>query len=251
MGVLSKLFQVYVGIIFFGTYIFLIFPLQYLALRFWGEKGHVFAHRCNVLWGRILFTGMFLRIKTQGLERLTPGKQYIFVSNHRTYLDIPVVHVAIPVFFRFLGKIELTKAPLFGYMFRRVHIAVDRGSRMGTAKSMALSRKALRNGDNLFIFPEGTTRQKSLHELGPVQAGAFALAVQQKTEIVPVTLLNASKALDRKFHARPFVRIDVIIDEPVDGAAYSTENFEAFQQQIVSTINSRLRAHYLPQPAKV
>lgn len=249
MGALKKLFQVYVGLIFFGSYIFLIFPMQYVALRFWKEKGHVFAHRCNVLWGRILFAGMFTRIKVEGLSHLDPGKHYIFVSNHRTYLDIPVVHVAIPVFFRFLGKIELTKPPLFGYMFRRLHIAVDRGSRLGTAKSMALSRRALQNGDHLFIFPEGTTRQKSNAELGPVQAGAFALAVQQKTEVVPVTLLNASKALDRKFNARPFVKITVIIDKPVDGASFTEETFSEFQEQVVSTINRRLRAHYLPETA--
>src|ERR1700742_2985381 len=86
-----------------------------------------------------------------------PDKRYVFVSNHISYLDIPMILQAIRRnSFRILGKAEMTRIPLFGYIYSRAVVLVDRTTSAGRSRSVRELKSMLAIDRSVFIFPEGT-----------------------------------------------------------------------------------------------
>src|SRR5690606_33276256 len=82
------------------------------------------------------------------------SKQYVFCPNHTSFLDIPLMGFT-PVYFVFVGKSSIAKVPLFGYMYRKLHVTVDRNSLKSKYVTIERSKKAIDEGKSLVIFPEG------------------------------------------------------------------------------------------------
>ncbi|MFO0486553.1 MAG: lysophospholipid acyltransferase family protein, partial [Sphingobacteriia bacterium] len=208
----------------------------------WGDR---IAHYANTVWG---YYGMLI-----GLCWVTPirhgrlprGHTYIYMSDHRSYMDIPACHVAFFRFFRYIGKAELGKIPLFGLMYRRLHIMLDRSSPVARARSLQLAAQALKQGDSLFIFPEGTTRHPDPKTLLPFQEGAFALAIKTKTPIVPVAWIGNRKMLsgDGSFRMRPFVHIRAHIHPPIPTKDLDLSQVTALQEQVRGWIQHQITTH--------
>lgn len=114
-------------------------------------------------------------------------KKCIIVSNHATYLDALNLYVAIPTYFRPLGKIELKQFPLFGFIYQQVAVMVDRSSAHSRAKSMRIMWRVLKHESSILIFPEGTFNETH-QPLLPFYDGAFRLAVNTQTPIVPIIM---------------------------------------------------------------
>lgn len=123
-------------------------------------------------------------------EPPAPHKQYVFVANHISYLDIPLIlRVVRGRAFRILGKAEMRKVPIFGYIYSRAVVMVDRSSPDQRSKSARELINVLRQGVSVFIFPEGTFNETHAPLKG-FYDGAFRIAIETQTPIKPVLFLD-------------------------------------------------------------
>ncbi len=130
-----------------------------------------------------------------------PGKQYVFIANHISYLDIPMILQAVRRnSFRILGKAEMAKVPLFGYIYRRAVILVDRNSANGRSKSVRELKSLLNAGISIFLFPEGTFNETG-GLLKEFYDGAFRIAIETQTPLQPILFPDT---LDRMFYSSVF-----------------------------------------------
>ena len=109
------------------------------------------------VWARSLLAIAGVKVKVEGLEKLTPGASYVFASNHLSYMDTPVILTHIPADFRFMAKDGLFKIPLLGtHLGQAGHIPVPREDPRAAVKTMTLAADTIRSRNiSILIFPEG------------------------------------------------------------------------------------------------
>jgi 1-acyl-sn-glycerol-3-phosphate acyltransferase len=184
MKVFRYLWAIYFLVCF--TIVFLLlYPVFWLLLR--NEKHFPKAHSLRRYWGKLLILVTGLNGKTYYEEALDSKATFIFTPNHYSYLDILTVNTLMPFYFNFMAKQELAKIPLFKIFFKDLDIPVNRKNRVEAAKSYNKGIERLKNGVSLLIFPEGgiTTDEPSLSKF---KLGAFKMAIETKTPIVPISL---------------------------------------------------------------
>ncbi|HTF80466.1 MAG TPA: lysophospholipid acyltransferase family protein [Cytophagales bacterium] len=115
------------------------------------------------------------------------GKTYIYVANHSSYLDIPLMYLLTRGNVAFLGKSSLGKVPLFGYLYKRLHILIDRKKRDSKIEAVDQCRERLEMGHSIIIFAEGTI-PTTTPVLSDFKDGAFRLAIEKQIPIIPVTI---------------------------------------------------------------
>lgn len=171
-----------------------IFPLVILA-SFLGKYtgGNLINKLCSV-WA-IVGTFLWLMPNTTYNRKHVKNKTaVIYVLNHNSFLDIPLMmKIFYNINIRVLAKSELAKVPIFGYIYKRAAIMVDRSSDEARAKSIENLKEMLSKNISVAIFPEGTFNMSSA-PLKEFYNGAFKIAVETQTPIQPILLLNA---LDR------------------------------------------------------
>jgi 1-acyl-sn-glycerol-3-phosphate acyltransferase len=169
------------------------FPFIMLAVPF-GVKGGNFIYKVCKYWAGTWY--IFAGIKHKELYEAPHDitKQYIFVANHISYLDIPPIVVTAKQPIRVLGKYEMVKIPVFGWIYRAAVILVDRRDAERRAKSVRALKAAVKHGISIFIFPEGTFNEteKPLKEF---YDGAFRIAIETQTPIKPLLFIDTIKRL--------------------------------------------------------
>ena len=118
-----------------------------------------------------------------------PNSEYIFIANHIAYIDAPIVISSIKHHFRPLGKYELLKVPIFGFIYKFCVITVNRSNPEDRARSLADLRKILSHGISILVFPEGTFNMTD-SPLKDMYDGAFKLAIETGKKIQPILLLD-------------------------------------------------------------
>ncbi len=166
---------------------FILFPFFLIIIQ--NKKWHKYYYYLAKTWAKVFYVMIGIKIKIIGLENIQK-KPLIFCANHFSYLDIPLLTYCIPHFFVFVGLHNLGKIPLFGYMYRNIHILVNRASLKDRYRSFQDTQNAIKEGKSLVIFPEGGIWTTDFPLLSPFKDGAFRLALQTKTDILPVTLVN-------------------------------------------------------------
>ena len=144
-------------------------------------------------WGFSLFT--FLWFSAKG-KKIDTSRAYIYVGNHSSFLDAVAIVICIPQAFSPLGKIEMLKIPVFSWIYKRLVVLIDRSSRESRDRSVAELRKDLADGQSILIFPEGTMNTSD-QPLNPFYDGAFRLAIETQTPILPFAILNSRMHLPR------------------------------------------------------
>jgi 1-acyl-sn-glycerol-3-phosphate acyltransferase len=201
MKLLLRIYSIYVYLIFIVAFILFIPVILLLSQK---RSVHKSALKINTYWSRFFFHLIFIPVRYRFEEKLDKKKNYIFCANHFSYLDIPVV-AGLPLPFKFIGKSSITRVPIFGYMFKKLHITVNRENIKSRGESLKRSLEALQNDFNVFFFPEGGILTKTPPEMVSFKDGAFRLAVEQSVPIVPVTLPDNYKILpdDESYLLRP------------------------------------------------
>ncbi len=202
------------GFLVFISAMILVFPLILLiSALFKKKKAQDIIFLFLKIWAWIFSVLCFFPVRTRGRERLDPDKACIYVCNHNSYLDAIVVVLAIPGSFKPLGKIEMVKTPIFGMIYRRVVVLIDRKNQESRARSVEELKIDLSNGQSILIFPEGTMNRSDA-PLSEFYDGAFRLAIETQTAIVPMVILNARKLLprDKPLAVRPGVLECVFAD---------------------------------------
>ena len=145
-------------------------------------------------WSRVLLFIAGVKLEIEGLEKIDPKGSYVFVSNHVSYMDTPVVLGHIPLQFRFLAKKSLFSIPLLGYHLKRAgHIPVPRENPRAAIKAMSEAAKAIQDrGVSILIFPEGG---RSLTGLKPFKEGAAYIAIKAGVPVIPLCLKGTLEVL--------------------------------------------------------
>lgn len=184
MKIIRRIYSTYGLTVFVLTFLVLL-PIFVLTIEIPGLKKY--GRMLNRIWAKVFFVLLFLRVKYDNRQHLKSSKQYIIVANHFSFLDIPALGL-IPTDAIFIGKSSLGKLPVFGYMFRNLHIAVDRNSLKSRGETILKTREALDKGSSVVIFPEGGIIASNPPLMGRFKDGAFKVAIEKKIPIIPVTL---------------------------------------------------------------
>lgn len=140
----------------------------------------------------LLCIGCPLRVK--GSEYFKNGENYIVVCNHSSLMDVPVTTPFMPNANKTIAKKEFAAVPIFGWIYSLGSILVDRKSDQSRKQSYNKMKAILKQGLDMVIYPEGT-RNRSNEPLKPFHDGAFRLAVETGTPIIPALIFNTKKIL--------------------------------------------------------
>ncbi len=155
-----------------------------LASMLIDRRGHL-AHGCARTWSRWILGTTGVRVEARGLDRFTRGRSYVFVSNHQSIYDIPVLFASIPAQLRIISKASLGAFPVLGWHLRWTgHLLVDR-KRAG-AGTLGQVAGMIQRGDSLIVFPEGTRSRDG--RVGRFKRGLFLLAIDAGATVVPVAI---------------------------------------------------------------
>ena len=221
------------------------FPLVMLSLTMGKVKGGNIIYQICRTWGVIWYFLIGIRYISVLESEFQRKKQYIFVANHISYMDIPqVLMIAKPDHpLRILGKYEMVKVPIFGWIYRAAVILVDRRNAETRAKSVRALKAAIKNGISIFIFPEGTFNESD----APLKSffdGAFRIAIETGTPIKPVLLVDTLERLHYRsvFALSPGKNRVVYLEEvPVEGL--EMKDIANLKQKVFDLMEQGLRRY--------
>lgn len=180
----QRLYVVYAMVIFVILFLIFFWPLLIPILR---PSAFRWVGIINRLWGKWIFGSWLCPVSVEVRGQLDPTRQYIFCPNHFSYIDIPLMawnpHNAI-----FVGKHDMERIPLFGFMYRKLHITVDRSKLRSRYSTYLRCIEAIDQGKSLVIFPEGGIVSGNPPQMARFKDGPFRLSVEKNIPIVPVTI---------------------------------------------------------------
>lgn len=242
MPVLRFFYNIYAAILFV-VLMLLVFPLVIIA-SFFGKitGGNIIYKLCN-FWADAWFALVFIRIKKIHDKPHDESKKYIIVANHISYLDIPVFVKIFKKPLRALGKVEMAKVPIFGFIYKNAIVTVDRSDAQHRARSLKILRSVLQKGISIFVFPEGTFNE-SPQPLKDFYNGAFRLAIETQTPIKPVIFLDTYDRMPYHFllSLNPGRCRVVYLDEiAVEGMALT--DMEQLKRKVYDAMQEKLIAY--------
>ena len=164
-----------------------------------------------------------VRVKVRGLELLDPKQSYVFVSNHRSYLDTAAIFVYTGRRIGVLAKKELLKVPVLGVGMGFVNVmAIDRTNRESAIRTTEAAAKRIQSGVSFAVFVEGTRAKPG--ELLPFKKGAFYMAKQAGVPVVPVAIKNSDVLMGKGTGEARSGTIEMVIMPPVETVGVSTDD---------------------------
>jgi 1-acyl-sn-glycerol-3-phosphate acyltransferase len=207
----------------------LLFPF---ALVLWAvtapfDRRLVAQHRFTCFWAS-LYTWLnpLWRVRVEGREHIRPGRTYVMIANHQSFLDILVLFRLFR-HFKWVSKVEMFRIPCIGWnMALNRYVRLRRGSPESIARMMTACEKHLAEGSSVMIFPEGTRSADG--RLKAFKHGAFTLAQRARVPLLPIVVEGTAHALPkhgfvlRGHHAIRVrvleeVRVESVVDRPVEG----------------------------------
>jgi 1-acyl-sn-glycerol-3-phosphate acyltransferase len=185
---LKFLFSIY-ALIWFIALMIPVFIWSLCVLPLGRIRSGNLIYKACMAWADIWFVLVFIRHKNIYLEPLKEHQSYIFVSNHISYLDAAVIPKTFRKPIRPLGKVEMAKVPVFGFIYKNTIVTVDRSSPGNRARSVAILKSILAKEISVLVFPEGTFNH-SHKPLKHFYDGAFRIAIETGTPIKPVLFLD-------------------------------------------------------------
>ena len=237
MRLIRRIYSIYGSIGFIAAFLILL-PIFIFSIEIPGKKN--LGRKLNRVWSKIFFGMLFFKVQIKNTHYLDSSKQFVFVSNHFSYLDIPVLGL-IPFDLVFIGKRSLAKVPLFGYMFKNLHIAVDRNNMKSRGDAVLKARESLDEGASIVFFPEGGISSDKPPQMARFKDGAFKLALDKQIPIIPVTLSYNHLILpdDGKFLLR-YKPVKVILHEPIPVIGLGPKGVSELKDKCFNTIQEQL-----------
>jgi 1-acyl-sn-glycerol-3-phosphate acyltransferase len=196
-------------------------------------------HRLARIWARSLLAFGFVRVRTEGREKLDPAATYVFVSNHASYMDIPAILSELPFQFRFFAKKSLYKIPFLGTHLKRAgHLPVDRSNARHSLKSMTEGARIIAERRiSVLLFPEGGRAPKGLREF---KEGAAYIAIKAGVPVVPMALVGMREVLPMgSIHLRSR-RVELRIGDPIPTTGMKPADREELTRRLYAEISSLL-----------
>jgi 1-acyl-sn-glycerol-3-phosphate acyltransferase len=204
-----------------------------------------YVERVTSLWTKMILTVGGVALNVKGRGQIDLKRQYVFMANHQSNIDIPVLVQSFPENrLRWIAKKELLWIPFFGWaMWAAKHITVDRSDRFHALGSLKKAKEQMKDGASLVVFPEGT--RSSAGDLLPFKRGGFLLALETGTPIVPVTINGSGAILPKGDWRLRGGQIEVIVGSPVSVEDYHPGTVRALSAHIRELIeqNRHSEAH--------
>jgi 1-acyl-sn-glycerol-3-phosphate acyltransferase len=194
------------------------------------------------MWGA--FTGVRLagvRVKIVGLQQLDPGRTYIFMCNHVSNIDPPLLIPLIPGRTSVMAKKELFSYPILGKAMRMASLVpVDRGNRDAGIAAVRAAAEVVRQGIHMTIYVEG--HRSFDGKLLPFKKGPFYLAQECGVPVVPITIVGTHYVMPKKrFSIKPGV-VTLLFHKPIEPAEFGSR--EELTEKVRAAINSGLPTEY-------
>jgi 1-acyl-sn-glycerol-3-phosphate acyltransferase len=235
---LRLVYATYAAIMFIGIML-LILPPIFVASAFGRIKGGNIIFYFLWFWSRTWFPLVGMRVKR--IYKCEKNKfPSIYVVNHRSYLDAALAVGVMRLPFRPLGKVELEKVPLFGFIYKNSVVPVDRSNAKARSRSVREMISTLKEGVSILIFPEGTTNESD-KPLQPFHNVAFRIAIETQTPIQPVLYLDNGKRLPHtSFLLINPGRCRVVYLPPVPVSGLTMEDLPALKQRVFDIMEKEL-----------
>ena len=236
---LQWIYSIY-ALVGFVAIMLLILPFAFMASFLGRIKGGNIILRLCMLWADIWFPLIFIFPKKIFESPHDKRKQYIFVSNHIAYIDSAVLVKAYRQPVRPLGKVEMSKVPLFGFIYKKAIVTVDRSSPENRAESIRILKSIISKGISVLVFPEGTFNRTN-KPLKDFYDGAFRLAIETQTLVKPVLFLDTYDRMNYKriFSLTPGkCRILYLEEVPVNGL--KIEDVPFLKQKVYEIMEKKL-----------
>lgn len=240
MKIFRILYSVYALTIFIIGFV-ILFPFYLLFIQ--REKWHKYALFVNRIWAKFFFTFIFLPVKIDFRFKLDKKKNYVFCPNHASYLDIPIVGLK-PHKFVFVGKNSMEKIPFFGYMYRKLHITVDRESLRSRWNTLVEAKEALDKGISILIFPEGGIFTTDPPKMTSFKDGPFRLAIEKQIPIVPVTIPYNWIILPEENKLLRWKKAVVIYHEPLSTEGLTLSDVDSLKEKTFNVIHNELNKYF-------
>lgn len=238
---LRRIYSIY-ALIVFSIIFFILLPFFVVFIQ--REQWHKYGLFLNRIWARIFFILAFIPVRQERRFKPVHNRRYVFCPNHTSYLDIPLLGL-IPHSIAFVGKSSIEKVPLFGYMYRKLHITVDRESLRSRYNTYVRAAEAIDKGKSLVMFPEGGIKTTNPPNIVKFKDGAFRIAIEKQIPVIPVTIpynwiiLPGHGRFLPKWH-----RMKVIYHEPIETAGMTIHDMDNLKEKVYMIIKNELKKHF-------
>lgn len=229
------------ALLMFVVLMLIVMPFVVVGSFFGKIKGGNIIFKICGIWGDLWF--FFIGIRHRNLFEVPHDKKkhYIFVANHISYLDAPIIVKTMRQPIRVLGKIEMSKIPLFGFIYRNAIVTVDRSNAENRARSVRILKSVVNKGISIFLFPEGTFNLTK-EPLRDFFDGAFRIAIESQIPIKPVLFLDGYDRMHYKslFSLNPGRSRSVFLDE-ISVEGLTLNDVEMLKQKVFDIMGMKLR----------
>ena len=239
--ILRSIFLWAVMMLIIIVYGHMIIPLQALFSK---DKKKTY-HGGGVVWSKILLFLAGIDVKVDGIENIPKDKAVIFMPNHQGHWDYPILFNSLPRRFAFVAKKELFSVPFLGkYMENAGNIPIDRQAGRSAHESLLKVTNAIKEGDSILIFPEGTRTWDG--KVGEFKRGSFHVAFETGAPIVPVAISGSYKIMKRHSWVVNPGKIELKIGKPislqVSGKHVTKEDYVIAMEMVKNSIVEMLGA---------
>ena len=239
MKIFTILYSFYALLVFSSLFIFFSIPL---LLGIWFKPLKKMAYWAHHKIARTFFSLIFIPMKISYEEGVNLKNQYVIIANHFSYIDIPAL-AALNIPFKFIGKMQVNNIPVLGYIFKNLHIMVDRDSKKSRKQTYIDCFRSLDQGYSIGIFPEGGIKTEKVPKMAPFKNGAFAMALEKQVPILPVSLLGAYKIMKGSFYIN-WSPCEIVCHKPIYTDGFTTKDVDAFREKCYKILQSELDKAY-------
>ncbi len=233
---MAKIFALWALIIFIITLLPVVLITWIIGVVQEPKRTKIF-RKVSKVWMQVFFSLSGCSLKVVGKNNFKAGEKYIVTCNHNSLMDVPVSTPFIPGANKTIAKAEMAKIPLFGLIYKRGSILVDRKDKNSRKDTFRKMKSVLNLGMHVCIYPEGT-RNKTELPLKEFHDGAFKLAIDTATPILPALIFNTKKILPpgKSFYFVP-AKMEIHFLPPVYIRA--DDNYELLKMKVYD-----LMSHY-------
>ena len=236
-NILGRIFAFWALLVFVVSMLLIYIPFLITGLWKEPQRTILFIWLSRV-WMKVFFTLTGVRRIFKGKEHFKKAENYIVVCNHNTFMDIPLSSPGIPGRGnKTIAKMELARIPLFGIIYQRGSVLVDRKSEESRKSSFLKMKEVLAMGLHMCIYPEGT-RNKTKEPLQRFHDGAFRLAIDSGHAVLPAVIFHSRKVLPphKKFFFWPH-KIEMHFLPPISPVGMTVESLK-------QEVFERMREYY-------
>ena len=210
-----------------------------LASMLFDRRGNL-AHKCAQTWSWLILATTSVSVQVKGLDQLDPKQSYVFVSNHQSIYDFPILITSIPFQLRILAKSSLRAFPVLGWHLQYTgHLLIDR-ARAGRA-TLASIASLMARGHSLILFPEGTRSIDG--EVLRFKPGIFSLAIEANLPVVPVAVIGSRHVMRKGRLMTCPGNVELVVHQPLSTVGLGRSDARGFSARVHEIITDTVCSH--------